>query len=118
MMKEMMDANQMKIDDNQKGMDVDLKEMREEIKSGEAEIKSTVDAFQEKMDTSIANRKDDRKETTFCQETTEAYLECEEQTSVTMESEEKHQEASKEDAVVKLVKGWKKPHRGRKLAAR
>jgi chromosome segregation ATPase len=55
-MKEMMDANQTKRDDNQEGMDVDLKETREEIKSGEAEITSTVNAFQEKMDSTIANR--------------------------------------------------------------
>jgi hypothetical protein len=34
-----------------------------------------------------------------------------------MESEEKHQEAPKEDAVVKPVKGRKKQHRGRKPAA-
>jgi hypothetical protein len=86
-MKEMIDANQTKIDDNQEELDIDLKEMREEIKSGEAEMKFTVDAFQEKMDVLIANRKDDRKETS-CQETTEAHLECEKQTSVDMESEE------------------------------
>jgi hypothetical protein len=84
----MIDANQTKTDDNQKELDVDLKETREEIKSCEAEIKSTVDAFQEKMDVSIANRKDDRKETTSFQETTEAHLECEKQTSVDMESAE------------------------------
>jgi hypothetical protein len=67
MMKEMMDANQTKTDDNQEGMDVNLKEMREEVKSGQAEMKFTVNAFQEKMDASIANRKGDREETTACQ---------------------------------------------------
>jgi hypothetical protein len=40
-----------------------------------------------------------RKRMSF-QETTEAHLECEEQTSVTMESEEKQQEAPKEDAAL------------------
>jgi hypothetical protein len=34
-----------------------------------------------------------------------------------MESESEHREAPKEDAIVKPVKGWKKLHRGRKLAA-
>jgi hypothetical protein len=49
-MKEMMDANRMKICGNQEGTDVDLKETKEEIKSGEAEMKSIVNAFQGKMD--------------------------------------------------------------------
>jgi hypothetical protein len=35
--------------------------MREEIKPGQEEMKSTINAFQEKMDASIMNRKDDRK---------------------------------------------------------
>jgi hypothetical protein len=78
-MKEMMNANQTKIDDNREGMEVNLKEMREEIKS-------TVNAFQEKMDASIAHRKDDRKETTSCQESTEARLECYEPTSGEMKA--------------------------------
>jgi hypothetical protein len=34
-----------------------------------------------------------------------------------MKCESEHQETSKEDAVVKLVEGWKKRRRGRKLAA-
>jgi hypothetical protein len=105
-------------------------------------LKFTVDAFQEKMDGLIENRKDDRKETTSCQETTEAHLECKKQTSVDMESEEvavqslracrsekaasqevtetepdtgmmqsiaEHQVVPKEKAVVKPVKGRKKP---------
>jgi hypothetical protein len=49
-------------------------------------MKSTVNAFQEKMDAPIVNIKDDRKETTFCQDTTEAHLECETRTSVGMEA--------------------------------
>jgi hypothetical protein len=61
----MIDANQRKTDDNQEEMDVDLKETRAEIKFDQAEIKSTINAFQEKMDVSIANRKDDRKEYYF-----------------------------------------------------
>jgi hypothetical protein len=36
---------------------------------------------------------------------------------VEMESESEHREIPQEDAVVKLVRGWKKRHRGRKLAA-
>jgi hypothetical protein len=60
-MREMIDANRTKTDDNQEDLDVDLKETREEIKSGEAEMKFTVDAFQEKIDVLIENRKDDRK---------------------------------------------------------
>jgi hypothetical protein len=82
----MMDASQTKTGDNQEGKDVNLKQMREEIKSGEAEMKSTVNAFREKMDAAIGNRKDDRKETTFCQEKTEARLECEEPTSAGMKA--------------------------------
>jgi hypothetical protein len=140
-----MDANQTKTDNNQEVMDVNLKEMREEIKSGEVQMKSTVNAFQEKMDASIANRKDDRKETTFCQETTEARLECEKPTSAgmkacqettvcheatdtdtektepdrgIMQSVAEHQVSRKEDAVVKPVKGRKKRLKGRKPAAR
>jgi hypothetical protein len=74
MMKEMMDANQTKIDDNQEESDVDLKETREEIKSGEAKIKFTVNSFQEKMDASTANRKNDRKETTACHNEMEASI--------------------------------------------
>jgi hypothetical protein len=46
-----------------------------------------------------------------CLETTETHLECEEQTSMAMESEE----APKEDAVVKPVNGRKKCRRGQKL---
>jgi hypothetical protein len=91
--------------------------MREDIKTGQAEIRSIVGAFQEKFDACVASRRDDQKETISFQETAEAHLECKEQTSVTMESEEKHQEAPKEDAVVKPVKGRKKRHRGRKPAA-
>jgi Skp family chaperone for outer membrane proteins len=65
-MKEIIDANQMKTDDNQEEMDVDLKEMREEITFCQAEMKSTLNAFREKIDAAVANRKDNRKETTFC----------------------------------------------------
>jgi hypothetical protein len=54
--------------------------LREEIKSGQEEMKSTINAFQEKMDASIANRKNDIKETS-CQETTNACLECKEPAS-------------------------------------
>jgi hypothetical protein len=39
-------------------------------------MKSTANSFQGKMDAWIANRRDDRKKTRSCQETTEARLEC------------------------------------------
>jgi hypothetical protein len=97
--------------------EANTKSMREDIKIGQAEIRSIVGAFQEKLDACVASRRDDQKETMSFQETTEAHLECDEQTPVTMESEEKHQEAPKEDAVVKPVKGRKKRHRGRKPTA-
>jgi hypothetical protein len=44
------------------------------------------------------------KETIACKETTEARLECEEPTSMDMESEAEHREVSKEHAAVKLAK--------------
>jgi hypothetical protein len=75
------------------------------------------------MDASIANRKDDRKETTSCQETTT----CHEATDADLEKTKpdpgmmqpvwENQVFRKEDAVVKLVKGRKKRHRGRKPTA-
>jgi hypothetical protein len=83
-------------------------------------------AWREKMDaktkamrnkTMEANRNAWRKEMTACQERTEACLECKEPASEKMESEVEHQEVSKGDAVVKPVKGRKKRHGGRKLAA-
>jgi hypothetical protein len=144
MMKEMMDANQTKTDDNQEGMDINLKKVSEEIKSGQAEMKFTVNAFQEKMDTLIANRKDDQKETTFCQETMEARQECEEPISADikacqettachevtetdtekiepdpgmMQSIEDHQKIPKGEAAVMPVRGLKKQHRVRNLVA-
>jgi hypothetical protein len=122
-MQEMMDANQTKTDDNQEGMDIDLKETREEIKSGQAEMKSIVNAFQEKMDASIANRKEDRKETmscqvtTTCHEATDTDLENIEPDPGTMQSVEEHQEIPKEAAAVMPVGGLGKRRRDRNLAA-
>jgi hypothetical protein len=119
-------------------MDANTKSMHEESKSVEAEIKSTVNAFQDKMDASIANRKDDRQETTFCQETTEARLACEEPTSRdtkafhevterdtenteldpgTMQFMEEHQEIPKEAVTVMVVGGLRKWRRYQNLAA-
>jgi hypothetical protein len=117
MMKEMMDAKQTKTDDNQEGMEVDLKETKEEIKSGEAEMKSTVNAFQERMDTSIANRKDGRKGRTSCQEATKADTQKTEPGPRMMQSVEEHQEIPKEDAAVMPVRGLTKRRRDRYLAA-
>jgi small nuclear ribonucleoprotein (snRNP)-like protein len=59
-----------KIDNNQERIYVNRKEMREEMKS-------TVNAFEEKMNTWLANMRDDWKERASCQEKTEARLECE-----------------------------------------
>jgi hypothetical protein len=69
-------------------------EMLAEMKAAQARMETKIDAIQEKeeasiaklkakMDVSIANRKDDRKETS-CQETTELRLECEETASGNM----------------------------------
>jgi hypothetical protein len=82
---------------------------------------------------------------TACQETTEAHVGCKEPTSADMkacqemivcheltetdtekiqpnprimQSIAEHQKVLKEDAVMKPVKGWKKQHRGQKLAVR
>jgi hypothetical protein len=66
-LKGMMKATQERIGAN-------TKSMREEIKSGEAEMKSTVNAFQEKMNAAIANRNNDRKETTACHDEMEASI--------------------------------------------
>jgi hypothetical protein len=98
-------------------------------------MKSIVNAFQRKMDGLIANRKNDRKEITPCQERPEARLECGEpaswdikdagrkSTPVTkrrrdsettepdtemMQSAVEHQEVPREHAAVTPVKGRKK----------
>jgi hypothetical protein len=91
--------------------------LREEIKSGQAEMRSTANAFQEKMDTWIANMRDDRKETMSCQLTTEACLESKEPNPEDMESEVEHREVPTEEAAVKSSGTMKKRHRGRHLAA-
>jgi enoyl reductase-like protein len=91
---EMMDASQTKRDESHEGMDVNVKEIREEIKSGQAEMKFTVNAFQEKKDTPIVNRKDDQKETS-CQETMAAGLEYEEPASGDMKEPEERRQPSK-----------------------
>jgi hypothetical protein len=61
--------------------------------------------------------KTDRKETMSCQVTTEACLDSKELNTEDVESEVEHREVPKEDAIVKSVKGRKKRHSGRKLAA-
>jgi hypothetical protein len=55
-------------------MNANTKTMREDIKSDQAEMRSTIDAFKEKMDAWIANRKTDRKETTACHVEMEASI--------------------------------------------
>jgi hypothetical protein len=59
----------------QEWMDANTKSMRDDIKSGQAEVRSITGAFQEKMDACVASRRDDRKETMYCQETAEANTE-------------------------------------------
>jgi hypothetical protein len=124
-------TNQTKTEDNQERMDVNVKEMREDIKSGREEMKSTVGAW-------IANVRDNQRERTPCQETTEAHLECKESTLADMkacqettkadteknepdpgmmQSIEVHQEIAKEEAAVMLVGGLRKRRRVRNLAA-
>jgi hypothetical protein len=83
-------------------------ELREEIKSGQAEMKSIVNAW-------IQDMKDGRKKAVVCQETTEARLECEEPTSVDMESESEQREFPKKNAMVKPVVGRRKWRRDRNL---
>jgi hypothetical protein len=107
-----MEANREKLKEM---VDSNTKATQEE--SGQAEMRSAIGAIGEKMDAWIANMENDLKERTSCRETTETHLKCEEQTSAIMESEEKPQEAPKQDAIVKPVKGRKKRHRGRKPAA-
>jgi hypothetical protein len=68
------------------------------------------------VDDWVTDMKDGQKEMMACQETTEACLECKKPTSVDMEPEVEHQEVPKEDAVVKLVEGWRKRRRDRNLA--
>jgi hypothetical protein len=91
--------------------------IRENIKSGQSEMRSIVGAIKEKMDAWIANTRDSRKERMSCQETMEACLECDEPTSVVMESEANRWEVSKEHAAVETDKVLRKQHRGRTLAA-
>jgi hypothetical protein len=57
------------------------------------------------------------REMTACHEETEVYTQKIEPDPRMMQSVAKHQEVPKEDAIVKLVKGQKKRHRGWKLAA-
>jgi hypothetical protein len=123
------DVNQTKTDEDQERMGINLKEMGEEIKSGQAEMKSTVNAFPEKMDASIANRMDDLEceepisadmktcqETTPCHKAREADTEKTEPDPGMMQSIEEHQEISKGDPKVMPVGGLRKRHRDRNLA--
>jgi hypothetical protein len=102
-----------KMNTNQAGMIA----TQEDIKSGQVEIRSIVRAFQEKMDTCIASRRDDQKETMSCQEITEVNTEKTESDRGMMQSIAEHQVAPMEDAVVKTVNTQKKRNRGRKTAA-
>jgi hypothetical protein len=69
------------------------------------------------MDEIIDDMRAWRTETMVCQETMKARLECKEPTLVNMESGAEHREVSKEHAEVEPVRGLRKCHRGRNLAA-
>jgi hypothetical protein len=143
-MQEKSETNRKEMKSNQERMDANLKDLKEDIKYGQEEIRSIFEAIKPKIHTWIANIRDDRKERTSCQETTDAHLECEEPTPLDtqacqetidcheateadmekiepdpemMQSLGEHQEVPKEDARVNPVKGRKKQHTGQKLAA-
>jgi hypothetical protein len=101
----------------QERMDANMKAMQQDIKSGQEEIRSIVGAFQEKMDTCVASRRNDRKEIMYRQGTTGANTEKTEPDPGMMQSIAEHQVVPKEEAIVKPVKGQKKWYRGRKPAA-
>jgi hypothetical protein len=58
-----------------------------------------------------------RRETMACQEMEEARLQCEDPTSVDMESKAKHRKVLKEHATVETDKALRKRYRGWKIAA-
>jgi hypothetical protein len=110
------------------------KELTETIEKAQVELHIAEVALEAQ-----ANRKDNRKETIFCQKTTEARLECEKPTSAGMkicqettasqeatenehdpgkrQSMEEHQEIPKGEASVMPVRELRKWHRVRSLAA-
>jgi hypothetical protein len=127
----MMDANQARLEATQAETKTDREEMlartdanqermneslREEIKSGQAEMRSTVCAIVGKMDASIAEMKDEQRETMACQVRTEACLDSKEPNPEDMESEVEHREVPTEEAAVKSSRTMKKWHRDRHLA--
>jgi hypothetical protein len=69
-MQEKMDAYQAKTDADREADRVKLQEVmkatQEDIRCSQAEMISVIGAIEEKMDAWIANRKNDRKETTAC----------------------------------------------------
>jgi hypothetical protein len=65
----------------------------------------------------MLEKQDGRKQTTACQEKTEALLEGEKPNSVEMELDVGHQGVPREDAAIMPVEGRKTRHRGRKQAA-
>jgi hypothetical protein len=109
-MQQMMERLLAKMDATQERMDANTKSMREDIKSGQEEIKSIVDVWMTDMN-------DVRKETMYCQETTEANTEKTEPNPGIMQSVAEHQVVPKEEAIVKPAKGGKKWRMGRKLTA-
>jgi hypothetical protein len=78
-------------------MDANAKSMIQEIKCAQAKIRSTVNAFKEKMDASIANRKIDRKETMACQYVMETSLKNMESNPGEKETAVKQQEIPNEE---------------------
>jgi hypothetical protein len=70
------------------------------------------------MDTWLAEMRTWRKETTACQDATEAFLESKKPTSLEVESKAEHDEVPKEEAAVETFGASKKRHRDRHLAIR
>jgi hypothetical protein len=101
-----MKTMQEKADDDRKAHQEELKEMmkantksrREDIKSGQEKIRSIVDAWMTDMN-------DNRKETMYCQEMTEANTEKTEPDPGMMQTVAEHEVVPKEESVVKPVKG-------------
>jgi hypothetical protein len=107
-MQQMMERLLTKMEATQERIEANTKSMREDIKSGQEEIRSIVDACMTDMN--------DRKQTMYCQETTEANTEKTEPHPGTMQYMEEHQEIPKEEATVMPVRGLRKRHRDRNLA--
>jgi hypothetical protein len=121
-LQENMDVNQVKMDSNNEKFEVLRGNLVSRIDAHHAkteanhkEIMAKLDAHHERMRASVDAW---RKETTACQEATEACLEkAKGPTSVEMKSVSVHKEVPEEDAAVETGRELKKRHRGRHIAA-